>query len=297
MDGRVVIAATDLPAEDVGREPRVFTYTVPSGELELEIFSPAEGAIKHFDGWGESLGTGPGTFFVGSEGSSVPAGQSEGRVDVYDVETGELVLQITDPWPPSPIPRAGNEFGRAIEAFGQDILVSDTSDFSTADYVGLFDGTTGELLHEFERPGDPNAEKQFGWSIAATDELILISDPQAEVNGVPGAGTIFVYEGLPEPDLPFYGDANLDGIVDAADLNIVGNNWLHEDVSEWSEGDFNGDHRVDQIDLNLLGENWLAVKSPTATAVPEPSSIVLFLMFLVSLFCRDTLRSIRGLAN
>ena len=85
----------------------------------------------------------------------------------------------------------------------------------------------------FERPGDPNAETPFGWSIAATDEPILISDPQAEVNGVPGAGTIFVYEGLPEPDVPFYGDANLDGIVDAADLNIVGNNWLHEDVSGW----------------------------------------------------------------
>ena len=51
-------------------------------------------------------------------------------------------------------------------------------------------------------------------------------------------------------------------------------------------GDFNGDNRVDQIELNLIGENWLAVKSPAAAAVPEPSSMVLLSIILAALCCR-----------
>ena len=40
------------------------------------------------------------------------------------------------------------------------------------------------------------------------------------------------------------GDANLDGSVDAPDLNAVGRNWV-SDTSAWSEGDFTGDGTVD----------------------------------------------------
>ena len=87
-------------------------------------------------------------------------------------------------------------------------------------------------------------------------------------------------------EMPFYGDANLDGVVDASDLNILGQNWLSENVSGWSEGDFNGDQRVDQIDLNALGQNWLAERRSTAAAIPEPSAMVLILTIFVGLLVR-----------
>ncbi|MBT8067382.1 MAG: hypothetical protein KJO09_09085 [Gammaproteobacteria bacterium] len=51
------------------------------------------------------------------------------------------------------------------------------------------------------------------------------------------------------------GDANLDGDVNAADLNEVGQNWQGS-PNTWSGGDFNASGVVDAEDLNLLGQNW-----------------------------------------
>ncbi len=53
------------------------------------------------------------------------------------------------------------------------------------------------------------------------------------------------------------GDANLDGKVDALDLNRVGLNWLSSACASWSNGDFNGDGIVDASDLNVVGLSWL----------------------------------------
>ena len=53
----------------------------------------------------------------------------------------------------------------------------------------------------------------------------------------------------------FYGDANLDGIVSASDLNALGVNWQSA-VESWMLGDFDGTGFVDQEDLNAIGVNW-----------------------------------------
>ena len=77
-----------------------------------------------------------------------------------------------------------------------------------------------------------------------------------------------------------YGDANLDGRVDANDLNTVALNW-QMGLGGWSRGDFNCDGTVDAGDLNLLGANWgsTSVRAPRAplaaaleVAPAEPST-------------------------
>ena len=76
------------------------------------------------------------------------------------------------------------------------------------------------------------------------------------------------------PYLP--GDANLDGTVDAADLNQVGINWQGS-PNMWSSGDFDASGRVDAGDLNLLGINWqqmIPMLAP-ANSVPEPATLCL----------------------
>ena len=67
------------------------------------------------------------------------------------------------------------------------------------------------------------------------------------------------------------GDANHNGIVDVADLNIVGQNWLMSGRT-YEEGDFNGDGMVEIADLSILASSW-QLTNVTATAVPEPSCI------------------------
>lgn len=51
------------------------------------------------------------------------------------------------------------------------------------------------------------------------------------------------------------GDANLDGDVNATDLNAMSMNWQQIN-NTWSGGDFNASGFVDAGDLNLLGQNW-----------------------------------------
>ena len=71
-------------------------------------------------------------------------------------------------------------------------------------------------------------------------------------------------------DVP-WGDANLDGIVNVVDLNVLGINWLQEG-NGWSSGDFNGNGFVDATDLNTIGVNWLAGAAARSPRAPLSSS-------------------------
>ena len=76
------------------------------------------------------------------------------------------------------------------------------------------------------------------------------------------------------------GDANLDGTVNAIDLNALGLRWLQSNAV-WSGGDFNGDGVVDATDLNLMGLHWQQ-SVPLAASVPEPSAHILISLLLAS---------------
>ena len=83
------------------------------------------------------------------------------------------------------------------------------------------------------------------------------------------------------------GDADLDGSVLSSDLNAVALNWRGT-PDPWSDGDFNADGIVDAGDLNLLALNWQESVPLAAAgeAVPEPSSLVLFMVAGFALMIR-----------
>ena len=68
-----------------------------------------------------------------------------------------------------------------------------------------------------------------------------------------------------------YGDANLDGSVNGADLNVVLSNYNQTGMT-WSQGDFNYDGTVNGADLNTVLSNYNQSLSVGA-AVPEPGSL------------------------
>lgn len=70
----------------------------------------------------------------------------------------------------------------------------------------------------------------------------------------------------------FMGDANLDGQVDAIDLNAVGIHWQNQEGGTWATGDFNGDGAVDPIDLNVVGINWFRGVAQAARVPRAPLS-------------------------
>ncbi len=72
------------------------------------------------------------------------------------------------------------------------------------------------------------------------------------------------------------GDANGDGVVDVADLGILGANFNLTGVGV-HDSDFNGDGVVDVADLGILGANWTAaqVVGNAVALVPEPTTLAL----------------------
>lgn len=75
------------------------------------------------------------------------------------------------------------------------------------------------------------------------------------------------------------GDSDLDGDVDAADLNRVGLHWLMENGG-LSGGDFDHDGVTDSTDLNIIGAHWQRVR---AAPVPEPAVGIHFLLLWLAL--------------
>jgi hypothetical protein len=82
------------------------------------------------------------------------------------------------------------------------------------------------------------------------------------------------------------GDSNLDGKVDAIDLNNLALKW-RQDGAFWSTGDFNADGIVNSSDLNGLALNWRSeLTAGSASApVPEPSAFFLTVAGL-TVICR-----------
>ena len=77
------------------------------------------------------------------------------------------------------------------------------------------------------------------------------------------------------------GDANNDGQVDGSDVTILAGNWQKGvndgQTAYWADGDFNGDGKVDGSDVTILAGNWQYGVEASASAVPEPNTLVLLL--------------------
>ncbi len=96
------------------------------------------------------------------------------------------------------------------------------------------------------------------------------------------------------------GDANADGMVNLADLQILGDNW-QSTSADWSTADFTFDGSVNLADLQILGDNWgygttpdLAFEQALALAgvvIPEPTGFALAMMGCGLLLMRGRGRS------
>jgi len=82
------------------------------------------------------------------------------------------------------------------------------------------------------------------------------------------------------------GDSNNSGTVDEADAKVLAANWGASGKSiGWTHGDFNGDQKVDAADAAILAAQWgYGLTSESASAVPEPNTLLLLVSLLTASF-------------
>jgi hypothetical protein len=97
----------------------------------------------------------------------------------------------------------------------------------------------------------------------------------------------------------FFGDANLDGQVDVADLGMLASHWQSTGV--WTRGDFDYSGFVNVSDLGLLASNWQAGAgagkadlSQTLAAIGLPDVTVPEPLFISLLVFAPPLMSLRS---
>lgn len=84
------------------------------------------------------------------------------------------------------------------------------------------------------------------------------------------------------------GDSDLDGSIDAIDLNNLALKW-RQNVALWSGGDFTADGMVNAAHLNSLALEWrqaIPMASSANAPVPEPSAMLLSVLGLVLVWRR-----------
>lgn len=156
----------------------------------------------------------------------------------------------------------GQEFGLAW--FSGPISASPLPPAGDLDGDGVVDAADVNLL--FDSFADPAPDPRFDLDGDGDTDAI---DAELFITDVLGT---------------FFGDADLNGLVDVVDLGRVGLNF-DQSVEGWADGDFNGDRLVDVVDLGQLGLNFTAgnhdaADAPIASdadlrAVPEPGAALL----------------------
>ena len=149
-------------------------------------------------------------------------------------------------------------------------------------------GQPGSPYEATGAPGDSGGavfhkDAQGNWDLAGVMFAINTAPGQPWGTSVIGNATysadLSVYRSEIYHAMALPGDLNFDGVVNGLDLSLISSDWgkAGSGASNLS-GDANHDGAVNGLDLALVVNNWsraLSDSGTSATAVPEPASIIL----------------------
>ncbi len=193
VGSKVVVGAPfdDTAGSDAGA---VYVFDGSTGALVRTFLNPAPANSSRF-GWAvAALG---GNILIGAPLDPNGTGGG-GTVYLYDTVTGILKQVFLNP-----TPNGGDDFGFAVAALGANVIVGAPGRDTPATQfdpvkpdtgaVYVFNGTTGALLRTLVSP-TANQGDNFGWSVAAVGNAVLVGDPN-DHSGVAIAGAAFLFDG------------------------------------------------------------------------------------------------------
>jgi serine/threonine protein kinase len=163
----------------------VYLLDALTGKLLLTLHNPRPNPNDNF---GYSIALLGGNVIVGAPGEDTDA-TNAGMAYVFDSSTeGPPLVTFRNPKPGH-----SDEFGAAVAALGNRVVIGapgDDTDAADAGIAYLFNGSTGELLLAFHNPS-PTGGSRFGYSIAATGDALLIGAPGSDT----GVGAVHLFDG------------------------------------------------------------------------------------------------------
>ncbi len=252
--------------------------------------------------------------------SALPAGAviTSAQVGVYELRTSRnyhvftSLVDVADDWNETTLDwtTAAASYG-ATTGFeqngGTQALNAAMVDFSLVKWQGVLSmiNTTPTMVWSVNRTALYEGTDTYHGGVAWTDadllnnlNLILQGDQTAVFTYTSAYGTNEYFGERQdstnpgatlrlEYDVIQPGDANNDGMVNLADLQILGDNWQASGVS-WSSADFTFDGTVNLADLQIVGDNWgygtatdLSFDQALAlVSIPEPASLSLLALAL-----------------
>ena len=110
----------------------------------------------------------------------------------------------------NPDPETGEQFGDAVAALGDNILVGtylDTINGVAAGAAYVMDGNTGNVIHKIPNP-EPQEQDWFGFSVAEANGKVFVGAPRDTVAGFNKAGSAYLFDAatgellltIPNPD-------------------------------------------------------------------------------------------------
>lgn len=165
----------------------VYVYEMVTGKLVQTILAP-ESQRGKADGFGHALAFQGSSIAIGAPLGGVEP-MDQGRVYVFDYQTGKLIHTLT-----SPEPQTNEYFGWSLASDAENLLVGALGRRSTHAEAGaayLFDNM-GKFQKTFDAP-NPQKGGHFGEAVALLDDYCVVAAPGDDTAGV-DAGTVFVFD-------------------------------------------------------------------------------------------------------
>jgi outer membrane protein assembly factor BamB len=191
---------------DDGFDGRVWVLNRDSGQAMFSLDNPnpeRPQPLNLADWFGFSVAANQHIIAVGAPEDDTAGPDGSGTVYVFDSITGALRHTLF-----SPQLEDNGEFGHSVAVTPEgNILVgawgTSVSGIEAAGHVYLFDGQTGNLLSDIPNP-EPSEFAQFGWSLAAARDRIVIGAQGGSADGLSTTGSVFVFASVPEPSTLFF---------------------------------------------------------------------------------------------
>lgn len=248
-----------------------YVFDVTTGG-ELFKLTASDSALG--DHFGTSVAVSGTTAVIGSRFDD-DDGSNSGSAYVFDVTTGGELFKLT-----ASDAAAVDYFGEAVAVSGMTAVIGaygNDDDGADSGSAYVFDVTTGSEL--FKRTAsDGTAADYFGISVAVSGDTAIIG-AKYDDGGGSNSGSAYVLTDAAGPSPPD-GDINGDGVVDVADLGLIGGQWGTAGTGPFSADIApapNGDGTVDVADLGFVGAHWGETSTPSSLnagggSVPAPSA-------------------------